>query len=110
MKNSIPMDADARFFARFPRRRFRGRIASAAEIARLLEVYHEALIAPPGCRWLTVVKRLATGVRGRTFVLDCKAAVEHELTEAAARRLYEQVCGKGRSWPRGLRYVTATTG
>ena len=75
--------ADALYFERFPRRRYRVRLASRAEI-------EQASISVPF--WLRVyvaVHQISPGIRLRAF-LTAPEGMETDLPEALARSVFEK--------------------
>lgn len=81
-------NADRLFFERFPQRRHRVRLASAAEIGQQEIMEGQPLFLPAGCRIFTVVRNISPGVRLRLFVRGIEGA-ETNLDEATAREIFE---------------------
>ena len=84
----VVSQADRRFFVRRPDRQHRVRLASRAEIEQVKIAGGEPMTAPPGCRFFTVVRNIATGARMRFLVLNREDA-ETDLPETMARAIWE---------------------
>lgn len=83
------VEADAKFFDRFPHRSHRVRPASRSEMeANRLASGHKSLPASPGKRWFAVVKQIGPGVRARVFI-ENDADVEWEMDELHAEIVYD---------------------
>lgn len=87
--------ADAKFFERFPYRRFRIRLASAAEVAFHSEFH--GLHVPPGKRLFVVVRQIEKGVRVRAFTFgdECNTEGVDEVGEDEARWLFFRLAEAG---------------
>ena len=83
------LQGDARFFARFPHRSHRVRLAAAVEITLNAAVHGAAAIPDePDCRWFVVVKQVQTGSFARAFIqTDPNASTD--LCEDDAKRIYD---------------------
>ena len=82
-------EADARFFARFPERRHRVRLAAAAEIAQNAVLAPDEDLTPlPGSRWIVMVKQVQPGVRLRAFA-QATGVDEFDVGEGEAKDLYD---------------------
>jgi hypothetical protein len=86
------VDADRKFFERFPHRHYRVRFAGRAEIE------HDALLAgksprrlPPDFRHYAIIKNVASGARLRLIVIG-NEGWDTDLPEQEARKLYEAAC------------------
>ncbi len=103
-------DGDARFFERFPNRRHRVRLASAAEVETDAILKGEPDISTgSGSRWVTIVKQLAPGVRLRAVErsIGCEAN-DFDLSEEMARWAYDQMVVPGSyMWERERQMVAA---
>ena len=81
-------EADAKFFARFPDRRHRVRLAAAAEVAQNAIMAPEEDLTPLlGSRWIVMVKQIQPGVRMRAFA-QATGVDEFDAEEDEARDLY----------------------
>lgn len=82
------VEADAAFFARFPRRSHRVRLASSAEIEQNAAITGAGSTGPgPGRRWFVAVRQIAPGVRMRLFTLSFEDA-ETDMAEGEARKVF----------------------
>ncbi|MFG1359952.1 hypothetical protein [Xanthobacter pseudotagetidis] len=110
LKNEATTDADERFFARFPHRWHRIRLASEheVEIARLMG---EMPPVPPSWRLFAAI-RAFDGARMRAFVIlpAAAAARADSLTEEQARQTFEWVLRNSRSMQELHRQTAAAFG
>jgi hypothetical protein len=90
-RNAPMFEADAAFFKRKPKRQFRVRLASAAELEerRILE---DLAPIPPGWRAFTAVRCIAPGLRARALILAPEGA-ETDLSESQARSIWMMSAG-----------------
>ncbi|MGX9429726.1 MULTISPECIES: hypothetical protein [Bradyrhizobium] len=95
------VDADRRFFQRFPHRHYRVRLAGRAEIE------HDALLAgngrqllPPDLQHYAIIKNVAPGARLRIIVIGDEGW-DTDLPEQEARKLYEAACTSQRDPAKG---------
>ncbi|TIQ46731.1 hypothetical protein [Mesorhizobium sp.] len=79
------LEADRRYFERFPDRQHRLRLGSRAEVHQLRIL---GRCQPPEYRLYVAIKCVAPGVRMRRFFW-CAEDVETEIDEARARDAYE---------------------
>ena len=86
------LDTDRRFFERHPERRFRVRLASEPEVESIDILSGGSFLPPPpGGRWFVLVNQIGPGVRGRSFILGPESAVDSNLSDDAARAVFEAV-------------------
>jgi hypothetical protein len=79
--------ADRNFFARFPHRQHRLRLACLAEVAEY-ERQHGAAKVPSGHRMAIVVRNMVSGVRMRVY-LYWPADTDTDIDEDYARAVFE---------------------
>jgi hypothetical protein len=90
------MQADRRFFERFPHRQHRVRLTSQAELAQNELLEGRPATPPPGCRVFTIVRNIAPGVRLRIYAFGLEGA-ETDLSELTARAIFE-AAATPRTW------------
>ncbi len=103
-------DGDARFFERFPERRHRVRLASAAEVETDAILKGEPGISTEsGSQWVTIVKQLGPGVRLRAVERSIgRDGNDFDLSEEMARWAYDQMVVPGSyMWERERQMVAA---
>ncbi len=90
-------DADAAFFERFPKRRYRVRLASPAEIETDAILKGEPdTSTTTGVRWVTIVRQIIPGVRFRVVERSIgRDGNDLDLPEELARWAYEQMVVPG---------------
>jgi hypothetical protein len=81
-------DGDRVFFEQHPQRRHRIRHSHACEIAQNEIVEGKPWTPPPGWRWFTIVRNVASGVRARLYTVYYEDAPT-DVDEATAREIYE---------------------
>ena len=82
-------DADRKFFARFPHRKFRIRIAGQAE-RETQELAHGSLQnCPPGCRLFVIVQNIAPGTRMKIYTVGLDG-MDTDLPENVVQRLWDE--------------------
>ncbi len=85
------LQGDARFFARFPDRNHRVRMAAQVEMALNSAVHgRHAIPDEPGARWFVAVKQLAPRTFARAFV-QADPGASTDLSEDNAQRVYDHL-------------------
>lgn len=85
------LEGDARFFARFPARQHRIRMAARVEITLNAAVHgRHAIPDEPGAQWFVAVKQVQPGTFARAFV-QADPGASTDLSEEHARRVYEHL-------------------
>ncbi len=91
------IEADARYFERFPHRSHRVRFTAAAELeANAAALGVDRIETDPGRRWFTAVRQIAPGVRTRLFVQNATDA-DADMTEAEACGVFDWLARNGSS-------------
>ena len=89
------LEIDRRFFARFPARRHRLRLATQAEVDGLTTAYGaRATRLGPGDRWFAAVKQLGAGRWLKCFI-PAPAGNETDVSEEWAALLYDRLAARG---------------
>jgi hypothetical protein len=84
----LVMEADRRYFERFPRRRHRVRVASQVEI-ELAELIGGEMSPPPGSQHYVAVRFLTPSIRLPLVVLGPVDADPELYDEESARQIFE---------------------
>ncbi|KQT50071.1 hypothetical protein ASG52_08365 [Methylobacterium sp. Leaf456] len=92
-RNEPTVEADARFFKRFPARNYRLPLASRPEV-ELLSVGGPAPALAPGFRWGTIVKQVRPGFRLRAAIQVLEGS-DTDAPEDVCRAIYEQAAAPG---------------
>lgn len=79
---------DRRFFERFPDRRHRVRLASAAELQQYELLEGAPLAIPPGFKAFVVIRNVFPGARMRLFMVAPEGR-ETDVCEATAQSIFE---------------------